>query len=38
MTVVIFYISDAEIGLGGQLVGGGALIYWLRHGRGSAII
>ena len=38
MTVVIFYISDAEIGLGGQLAGGGALIYWLRHGRGSAII
>ena len=38
MTVVIFYISDAEIGLGGQLAGGGALIYWLRQGRGSAII
>lgn len=38
MTVLMFYISDTEIGLGGQLAGGGALIYWLRQGRGRAII
>lgn len=38
MTVLIFYITDTDIGLGGQLAGCGALIYWLRQGRGSAII
>ncbi|MFT5630318.1 MAG: hypothetical protein ACI82I_000189 [Gammaproteobacteria bacterium] len=38
MTVLMFYISDTEIGLGGQLAGGGALMYWLRQGRGSAVI
>lgn len=38
MTVLIFYITDTEIGLGGQLAGGGALMYWLRQGRSGAAI
>lgn len=33
MTLLMFYLTDTDIGLGGQLAGGGAVLYWLRQGQ-----
>lgn len=38
MTFLMFYLTDTDIGLGGQLAGGGALLLWLRQGRSNSII
>jgi hypothetical protein len=38
MTVGLFYLTGTNVGLGGQVLGGGALLYWLKQGRGSSII
>ncbi len=38
LTALMFYMTDTDIGLGGQMLGGGALLFWLRQGRGKSII
>lgn len=38
LTVAMFYFTDTDIGLGGQVLGGGALILWLKQGRSGSII
>jgi hypothetical protein len=38
MTVGLFYLTGTNVGLGGQVLGGGALLYWLKQGRGSWVI
>lgn len=38
MTVGLFYLTGTNVGLGGQVLGGGALLYWLKQGRGSSVI
>lgn len=38
LTCLMFYLTDTDLGLGGQLAGGGALLYWLRQGQRGPII
>lgn len=38
LTALMFYMTGTDIGLGGQLLGGGALLLWLRQGRGARFI
>ena len=38
MTVGLFYLTGTDVGLGGQVLGGGALLYWLKQGRGASVI
>ncbi len=38
LTVAMFYMTGTEIGIGGQMLGGGALLYWLKQGRGASVI
>ena len=38
LTVAMFYFTDTDIGLGGQMLGGGALMLWLKQGRSGNII
>ena len=37
LTVVMVYLTGTDVGLGGQMLGGGALLFWLRQGRGTSI-
>lgn len=38
LTVVLLYLTDTDVGLGGQLLGSGALMLWLKQSRKNAII
>lgn len=38
LTLVLLYASDVDIGLGGQILGGSAVLFWLRQGRGNSVI
>lgn len=38
ITGLMFYLTDTDIGLGGQLLAGGGLLFWLRQGRNNSII
>jgi len=38
MTMLLLYLTDTDVGLGGHLLGGGALLLWLRQGRGNTIL
>jgi len=33
LTLLMFYLTDTDIGLGGQVMGGGAVLLWLKQGR-----
>lgn len=37
LTLLMLYLTDTDIGLGGQVMGGGALMLWLKQGRGRFI-
>lgn len=38
LTIALLYLTGADIGLGGQLLGGGALLMWAKQGRKMALI
>ena len=38
LTVVMVYLTGTDVGLGGQMLGGGALLFWLRQGRGTSFL
>lgn len=38
LTIVLLYLTDTDVGLGGQVIGGGALMLWLKQGRGASMI
>lgn len=38
LTVLMFYLTGTDVGLGGHLLGGGALLFWLRQGRSGSFI
>lgn len=38
LTLLMFYLTDTDIGLGGQVAGGGALLFWLRQGQKAPMI
>ena len=38
MTIGLLYVSGADVGLGGQLLGGGALAMWIKRGSKVAFI
>lgn len=38
LTLLMFYLTDTDIGLGGQLMGGGAVLLWLKQGRKTGLI
>lgn len=38
LTLLMFYLTDTGVGLGGQIAGGGALLWWLRQSRGNRMI
>jgi len=35
LTLVLLYLMETDIGLGGQMMGGGALMFWLMKQRGK---
>lgn len=37
LTIALLYLTDTDVGLGGQMLGGGALMLWLKQGRGKLI-
>lgn len=38
LTLLMFYLTDTDIGLGGQVMGGGAVLLWLKQGRKTGLI
>lgn len=38
LTLLMFYLTGTDIGLGGQMAGGGALLLWLRQGRKTGLL
>lgn len=38
LTAALLYLSGVDIGLGGQLMGGGALLMWAKQGRKMALV
>ncbi len=38
LTVAFLYLTGTDIGLGGQLLGGGALLMWAKQGRRLALV
>lgn len=38
LTLLVFYLTDTDIGLGGQVMGGGAVLLWLKQGRKTGLI
>ncbi len=38
MTVLVLYLTDTDVGLGGQLLGGGALLMWLKQAGGKSFL
>ena len=38
LTLLMFYFTDTDIGLGGQVMGGGAVLLWLKQGRKTGLI
>ncbi len=38
LTLLMFYLTDTDIGLGGQVMGGGAVLLWLKLGRKTGLI
>ena len=38
LTVGMLYLTGADVGVGGQVLGGGALLLWATRGRKMAII
>jgi hypothetical protein len=38
LTLLMFYLTDTDIGLGGQVMGSGAVLLWLKQGRKTGLI
>jgi len=38
LTLLMFSLTDTDIGLGGQVMGGGAVLLWLKQGRKTGLI
>lgn len=38
LTLLMFYLTDTDICLGGQVMGGGAVLLWLKQGRKTGLI
>ena len=38
LTIGFLYLTDTDVGLGGQMLGGGALLLWLKQGRAKSFI
>ena len=38
LTLLVFYLTDTDIGLGGQVMGGGTVLLWLKQGRKTGLI
>ena len=38
MTVLVLYLTDTDVGLGGQILGGGALLMWLKQAGGKSFL
>ena len=38
LTLLMLYLTDTDIGLGGQVLGGSALMLWLKQGRKTGFI
>lgn len=38
LTLLMFYLTETDIGLGGQVMGGGAVLLWLKQGRKTGLI